>query len=153
VGTELGGAAAFDYTIESFFIQDEISVSPQLNLSIGVRSQKVDGDPTLQANGFSDEYGFLQAGMDRGGNQTNYRFAADYSFDNGNVLKLSYGTYATKFPLVWVSNAYSNNGVQTARYSSRNAAAGCDPESNPANVTATMPQCVIDAIAIAGLRD
>jgi hypothetical protein len=91
--------------------------------------------------------------MDRGGNQTNYRFAADYSFDNGNVLKLSYGTYATKFPLVWVSNAYSNNGVQTARYSSRNAAAGCDPESNPANVTATMPQCVKDAIAIAGLRD
>ena len=153
VGTELGGAAAFDYTIESFFIQDEISVSPQLNLSIGVRSQKVDGDPTLQANGFSDEYGFSQAGMDRGGNQTNYRFAADYSFDNGNVLKLSYGTYATKFPLVWVSNAYSNNGVQTARYSSRNAAAGCDPESNPANVTATMPQCVKDAIAIAGLRD
>ena len=152
-GTELGGAAAFDYTIESFFIQDEISVSPQLNLSIGVRSQKVDGDPTLQANGFSDAYGFNQAGMDRGGNQTNYRFAADYSFDNGSVLKLSYGTYATKFPLVWVSNAYSNNGVQTARYSNSNAVAGCDPTSNPANATATMPQCVKDAIAIAGLRD
>ena len=152
-GTELGGAAAFDYSIESFFIQDEISVSPKLNLSIGLRTQKVDGDPTLQANGFSDAYGFNQAGMGRGGNQTNYRFAADYSFDNGSALKLSYGTYATKFPLVWVSNAYSNNGVQTARYSNSNAVAGCDPTSNPANATATMPQCVKDAIAIAGLSD
>jgi outer membrane receptor for ferrienterochelin and colicin len=153
IGTELGGAAAFDYTIESLFLQDEISVSPQLNMSVGVRYQKVDGDPTLQANGFSDEYGFSQAGMDRGGDQYNYRLAADYTFDNSSVLKLSYGTYATKFPLVWVSNAYSNNGVQTARYSSSNAVAGCDPTSNPANVTATMPQCVKDAIAIAGLRD
>ena len=153
VGTELGGAAAFDYTIESLFLQDEISVSPQLNMSVGVRYQKVDGDPTLQASGFSDEYGFTQAGMDRGGDQYNYRLAADYTFDNNSVLKLSYGTYATKFPLVWVSNAYSNNGVQTARYSSSNAVDGCDPRSNPANVTAQMPQCVKDAIAIAGLRD
>ena len=153
VGTELGGAAAFDYTIESLFLQDEISVSPKLNMSVGVRYQKVDGDPTLQASGFSDEYGFSQAGMDRGGDQYNYRLAADYTFDNNSVLKLSYGTYATKFPLVWVSNAYSNNGVQTARYSSSNAVDGCDPTSNPANVTAQMAQCVKDAIAIAGLRD
>ena len=122
-------------------------------MSVGVRYQKVDGDPTLQASGFSDEYGFSQAGMDRGGDQYNYRLAADYTFDNNSVLKLSYGTYATKFPLVWVSNAYSNNGVQTARYSSSNAVDGCDPRSNPANVTAQMPQCVKDAIAIAGLRD
>jgi outer membrane receptor for ferrienterochelin and colicin len=152
-GTELGGAAAFDYALESFFVQDEISISPKLNVTIGLRHQKVDGDPTLQATGFSDEYGFSQGGMDRGGSQTNYRLAADYSLDDGSVLKLSYGTYATKFPLVWVSNAYSNNGVQTARYSNSNAAEGCDPTSNPANVTSTMPQCVKDAVAIAGLRD
>ena len=31
--------------------------------------------------------------------------------------------------------------------------AGCDPTSNPSNVTATQPQCVKDAIAIAPLRD
>ena len=69
------------------------------------------------------------------------------------LLRVVNGTYTTRFPLVWASNAYSNNGVQTAGFSTRNAAAGCDPTANPALVSATMPQCVKDAIAVAPLSD
>ena len=49
-------------------------------------------------------------------------------------------------PIVWMSNVYSNNGVQTASFP-RGGTATFDPTSNPALVTATQPQCVKDTIA------
>lgn len=61
-----------------------------------------------------------------------------------------FGTYSTRFPLVWVSNAYSNNGVQTASF---RATATCDPTQFPSQVSSTQDQCVKDVIANASLRD
>jgi len=153
VGTELGGAAAFDYGFESIFVQDEISVSDQLTVTLGLRYDDVTGSAPPKNTGFKETYGFENYGLDGGSSALSWRFGADYMFDDGSALKLVNGTYTTRFPLVWASNAYSNNGVQTASYSSSNAVEGCDPTSNPANVTSTMPQCVKDAIAIAPLRD
>ena len=153
VGTELGGAAAFDYGFESIFVQDEISVSDQLSVTLGLRYDDVTGSAPPKNAGFQETYGFENYGLDGGSSALSWRFGADYMFDDGSALKLVNGTYTTRFPLVWASNAYSNNGVQTASYSSSNAVEGCDPTSNPANVTSTMPQCVKDAIAIAPLRD
>ena len=153
VGTELGGAAAFDYGFESIFVQDEISVSDQLTVTLGLRYDDVTGSAPPKNTGFQETYGFENYGLDGGSSALSWRFGADYMFDDGSALKLVNGTYTTRFPLVWASNAYSNNGVQTASYSSSNAVEGCDPISNPANVTSTMPQCVKDAIAIAPLRD
>ena len=153
VGTELGGAAAFDYGFESIFVQDEISVSDQLTVTLGLRYDDVTGSAPPKNAGFKETYGFENYGLDGGSSALSWRFGADYMFDDGSALKLVNGTYTTRFPLVWASNAYSNNGVQTASYSSSNAVEGCDPTSNPANVTSTMPQCVKDAIAIAPLRD
>jgi hypothetical protein len=153
VGTELGGAAAFDYGFESIFVQDEISVSDQLTVTLGLRYDDVTGSAPPKNAGFQETYGFENYGLDGGSSALSWRFGADYMFDDGSALKLVNGTYTTRFPLVWASNAYSNNGVQTASYSSSNAVEGCDPTSNPANVTSTMPQCVKDAIAIAPLRD
>jgi hypothetical protein len=153
VGTELGGAASFDYGFESIFVQDEISVSDQLTVTLGLRYDDVTGSAPPKNAGFQETYGFENYGLDGGSSALSWRFGADYMFDDGSALKLVNGTYTTRFPLVWASNAYSNNGVQTASYSSSNAVEGCDPTSNPANVTSTMPQCVKDAIAIAPLRD
>ena len=153
VGTELGGAAAFDYGFESVFIQDEISVSDKLTVTLGLRYDDVTGSEPPKNSGFKDTYGFENYGLDNGSSTLSWRFGADYLFDDGSALKIVNGTYTTRFPLVWASNAYSNNGVQTAGFSTRNAAAGCDPTANPALVTATMPQCVKDAIAVAPLSD
>jgi hypothetical protein len=153
VGTELGGAASFDYGFESIFVQDEISVSDQLTVTLCLRYDDVTGSAPPKNAGFQETYGFENYGLDGGSSALSWRFGADYMFDDGSALKLVNGTYTTRFPLVWASNAYSNNGVQTASYSSSNAVEGCDPTSNPANVTSTMPQCVKDAIAIAPLRD
>ena len=153
VGTELGGAAAFDYGFESVFIQDEISVSDKLTVTLGLRYDDVTGSEPPKNSGFKDTYGFENYGLDNGSSTLSWRFGADYLFDDGSALKIVNGTYTTRFPLVWASNAYSNNGVQTAGFSTKNAAAGCDPTANPALVTATMPQCVKDAIAVAPLSD
>ena len=148
VGTELGGAASFDYGFESIFVQDEISVSDQLTVTLGLRYDDVTGSAPPKNAGFQETYGFENYGLDGGSSALSWRFGADYMFDDGSALKLVNGTYTTRFPLVWASNAYSNNGVQTASYSSSNAVEGCDPTSNPANVTSTMPQCVKDAIKL-----
>ena len=153
VGTELGAAAAFDYGFESIFVQDEITMSDQLTVTLGLRYDDVSGSAPPKNAGFKQTYGFENYGLDKGSSALSWRFGADYMFDDGSSLKLVNGTYTTRFPLVWASNAYSNNGVQTAGYSNSNAVAGCDPTANPANVTATQPQCVKDAIAIAPLRD
>ena len=153
VGTELGGAAAFDYGFESVFIQDEISVSDKLTVTLGLRYDDVSGSEPPKNSGFKDTYGFENYGLDNGSSTLSWRFGADYLFDDGSALKIVNGTYTTRFPTVWASNVYSNNGVQTAGFSTSNAVAGCDPTANPALVTATMPQCVKDAIAAAPLSD
>ena len=66
------------------------------------------------------------------------------------VLKLSFGTFSSKLPLVWVSNAYTNDGVKIARYSNGANAPGCDPLTG---VTSTLPACVGTAIQNAPLTD
>ena len=77
-------------------------------------------------------------GLDNGSSTLSWRFGCWTIYLMMEVLlRLVNGTYTTRFPLVWASNAYSNNGVQTAGFSTRNAAAGCDPTANPALVTAT----------------
>ena len=153
VGTEEGGAAAFDYGFESVFFQDKITVSDNLELTLGLRYDDVTGSAPPKNAGFKAEYGFENYGLDKGSSALSWRFGADYSFDDGSSLKFVNGTYTQRFPLVWASNAYSNNGVQTASYNKNNAVAGCDPTGNTANVTQTMPQCVKDAIANAPLSD
>ena len=63
-GTELGGAASFDYSFEAFFIQDEITLSDNLTATIGLRHDEIDGSPPPKASAFKDEYGFENYGFD-----------------------------------------------------------------------------------------
>jgi hypothetical protein len=44
------------------------------------------------------------------------------------LLKGLYGTFSSKLPTVWISNAYTNDGVRIAAYNGSNAP-GCDPLS------------------------
>ena len=75
---------------------------------------------------------------------TTWRTGLDYQFDDGSLKG-----YMELIPLdsilVWMSNVYSNNGVQTASFP-RGGTATCDPTSNPALVTANfLATCVKDA--------
>jgi outer membrane receptor for ferrienterochelin and colicin len=150
-GNEAGGAAAFDYSITSYFIQDEIAVSDKLDITFGLRKETFDGSAPPKNPGFLADYGFANSGFDADIKDSNtYRLGANYTFDNGDSLRMVLGSYSTRFPLVWVSNAYSNNGVQTAAFS---PSATCDPTKFPSQVGQMLDPCVNSIIANADFRD
>ena len=60
-----------------------------------------------------------------------------------------YGTFSSKLPTVWISNAYTNDGVRIAAYNGANAP-GCDPTTG---VTSEPCQHVLTAIQNAPLTD
>lgn len=147
--TEAGGAAVFKYDLTSMYIQDEIELSDKLNILVGLRYDEFDSDDAPSLNqGFKDTYGFANQGI-AGTDLLNYRFSFDYQIDDVSSLKGLYGTFSSKLPTVWISNAYTNDGVRIAAYNGSNAP-GCDPTSG---VTSTLPACVNTAIQNAPLTD
>ena len=147
--TEQGGAAEFTYDLTSIYIQDEIEVSDKLNVLLGLRYDEFDSDDAPSLNqGFKDAYGFENGGI-AGTDLLNYRLSFEYEIDEVSSLKGLYGTFSSKLPTVWISNAYTNDGVRIAAYNGSNAP-GCDPTSG---VTSTLPACVNTAIQNAPLTD
>ena len=147
--TEQGGAAVFTYDLTSLYIQDEIEISDKLNVLLGLRYDEFDSDDAPSLNqGFKDTYGFANGGI-AGTDLLNYRFSFEYEIDDVSSLKGLYGTFSSKLPTVWISNAYTNDGVRIAAYNGSNAP-GCDPTSG---VTSTLPACVNTAIQNAPLTD
>ena len=147
--TEAGGAAIFKYDLTSMYIQDEIEISDKLNVLVGLRYDEFDSDDAPSLNqGFLDTYGFANQGI-AGTDLLNYRFSFEYEIDDVSSLKGLYGTFSSKLPTVWISNAYTNDGVRIAAYNGANAP-GCDPTSG---VTGTLPACVGTAIQNAPLTD
>ena len=147
--TEAGGAAIFKYDLTSMYIQDEIEISDKLNVLLGLRYDQFDSDDSPALNqGFVDAYGFANGGI-AGTDLLNYRFSFEYEIDDVSSLKGLYGTFSSKLPTVWISNAYTNDGVRIAAYNGANAP-GCDPLTG---VTSTLPACVGTAIQNAPLTD
>jgi outer membrane receptor for ferrienterochelin and colicin len=147
--TETGGAAVFKYDLTSIYIQDEIDVSDKLNVLIGLRYDEFDSDDAPSLNqGFKDAYGFANGGI-AGTDLLNYRLSFEYEIDDVSSLKGLYGTFSSKLPTVWISNAYTNDGVRIAAYNGSNAP-GCDPTTG---VTGVLPACVNTAIQNAPLTD
>lgn len=146
--TQAGGAAEFEYYLDSFYLQDEIDISEKLNVLIGLRYDRFDADDAPAINqGFVDEYGFANGGIE-GTDLLNYRLSFDYQIDEVSSIKGIYGTFSSKLPTVWISNAYTNDGTRIAQYNQANAPAGCDPL---VNVSTTLPACVNSAITNAPL--
>ena len=120
-----------------------------MNVLVGLRYDEFDSDDAPSLNqGFKDAYGFANGGI-AGTDLLNYRFSFEYEIDDVSSLKGLYGTFSSKLPTVWISNAYTNDGVRIAAYNGRNAP-GCDPTSG---VTSTLPACVNTAIQNAPLTD
>ena len=147
-GNPADAAANFEYSLSSMYLQDEITVSDRLTITAGLRYDEYSSDDAPAANpDFEAEYGFANAGID-GTSLLNYRFGADLLIDDVSSLNITYGTYSAKLPAVWISNAYTNDGVRVSAYDSDYAAAGCNPL---AAAGVGLPGCVQQAIANAPL--
>ena len=113
-------AALFNRTIYSFYAQDEWQATDKLSITAGMRVQLYDGDAPRANPLFQERLGFTNANS-FGQLDTVLlpRFAATYELDNDGFLSNSrltggVGIFSGGDPVVYFSNAFSNNGFSTA---------------------------------------
>lgn len=112
-------AAQFSRQIYSFFAQDEWQASDRLSLTAGVRVQLYDGDAPLANPTFLARYGFTNSNpFSRIDPAILPRFSATYEFDDSGLFNRSkltggVGIFSGGDPVVYFSNAFSNNGFST----------------------------------------
>lgn len=106
------GAAEFTYGNMAFYVQDTWDVTWDLTLSFGLRYERLTSDDTPAFNqSFHDRYGF--------GNDTSLdgldlwlpRFSFNYELNDQITLRGGAGRFSGGRPNVWISNAFTNDGV------------------------------------------
>ena len=113
-------AATFRRTIWSFYAQDEWQASDRLSLTAGLRVQLYSGDAPRANPLFLQRIGFTNANsFGRLDPVILPRLAATYEFDNDGFFYNSrltggVGIFSGGDPVVYFSNAFSNNGFSTA---------------------------------------
>lgn len=116
------GAANWDYAINSFYLQDELTWSDALTLIFGVRYESYSASNNITPNAqFASRYGFTNTTTIDGLDIWMPRFAFNYDWDRqfsagliettGITLRGGYGAFSGGSPAVWISNSYSNDGV------------------------------------------
>lgn len=151
-------SATFSRQIYSFFAQDQWQATDQLNLTAGLRVQLYDGDGVprpnplfLQRFGFSNSVPFSKLDP-----VILPRFAATYDlFNEGffrdTTLTAGVGIFSGGDPVVFFSNAFSNDGFASANGDTLDAecaglldANGNFSVLNNGQFTG-LPQCAVDA--------
>ncbi|MDA0993318.1 MAG: TonB-dependent receptor [Proteobacteria bacterium] len=105
-------AAAFEYQVNSFYIQDIWDVTDQLTIQYGLRYDWYTSDDTPRENAnFQARHGFSNTESLDGRNIAMPRVGFVYDFDSGTRLRGGIGLFSGGNPGVWISNSYSNDGV------------------------------------------
>jgi len=158
-------AARFSRRTYSVFAQDEWQATDQLSITAGIRVQLYDGDAPRANPLFLQRFGFTNANsFGQIDPVVLPRLAATYEFDNDGFFYNSrltggVGVFAGGDPVVYFSNAFSNDGFATFAANTGD----CDPSQlniDPATGQISVldggftgiPQCVID-IAAAGAAE
>ncbi len=112
-------AATFNRTIWSFYAQDEWQATDQLSITAGIRAQLYSGDAPRPNPNFAERYGFTNANsFGKLDPVILPRFSATYDLDNdgffsGTRITGGVGMFSGGDPVVYFSNAFSNNGFST----------------------------------------
>lgn len=113
-------AAQFGRQIYSFYAQDEWQATDQLNLTAGLRVQMYAGDAPRANPSFLQRFGFTNANaFSKLDPVILPRFSATYDLDNdgffhSTTLTGGVGMFSGGDPVVFFSNAFSNNGFSSA---------------------------------------
>lgn len=152
-------SATFSRQTYSVFVQDEWQATDQLTINAGVRVQLYDGDAPRANPLFQQRFGFT--------NSVSFssiepiilpRFSATYDLENEGFFSNSQvtggvGVFAGGDPVVFFSNAFSNDGFASVNGNTGDCAAGSlttDPTTGQIDVVVGgqftgFPQCAINA--------
>ncbi|QJR81569.1 TonB-dependent receptor [Alteromonas pelagimontana] len=105
-------AASFSYSVMSLYAQDEFYITDDIKLMAGLRYERysTDDSPRLNQN-FTDRYGFANTATVDGIDLLQPRVGFTWSVQEDLEVRGGFGLYSGGNPNVWISNAYSNDGV------------------------------------------
>lgn len=112
-------SATFGRQIWSFYAQDEWQATDQLSLAAGIRVQIYNGSAPRANPSFLQRFGFTNANaFSKIDPVILPRFAATYDLDNDGFFRntsvtAGLGMFSGGDPIVYFSNAFSNNGFST----------------------------------------
>lgn len=163
-------SATFNRLIWSMYVQDDWQATDQLSVSAGLRLQAYSGDAPRHNPNFFNRYGFTNSnGFGKIDPVILPRLALTYELFNDGLFSdtrvtAGYGAFTGGDPVVYFSNAFSNNGFSSANGDTFSA--GCaglprDPVTGQIVVVQGgsfngFPTCAIadgSASAAAGLAD
>ena len=106
-------AASFSYAQHTLYFQDEYAFSDiDATLTLGVRYDKYTSDDRPTANAkFFDRYGISNTKNLDGVDLFQPRVGFNWYVDDALEVRGGFGLYSGGNPNVWLSNAYSNDGV------------------------------------------
>jgi Carboxypeptidase regulatory-like domain len=119
---ERDGAANWDYSINTLYLQDELTLSDALTLIFGMRYEQYSASNNIRPNAqFAARNGYTNTTTVDGLDIWMPRFAFNYAWDrefaaglfqtDGITLRGGYGAFSGGNPAVWFSNSYSNDGI------------------------------------------
>jgi hypothetical protein len=110
------GAAAFGYDVDSFYVQDEVQINPDLKIQAGVRLDKYSGsDQPLLNENFAGRYGFSNLSTLDGRDLVMPRISFNWQALPETTIYGGWGLFGGGTPNVWISNSFSNDGVVIVR--------------------------------------
>lgn len=113
-GDAESAAADWDYGVIAAYAQDQVEVTSDLTLQGGVRFEGYQASKNVVYNPtFRERYGFSNTNTINGLYSILPRFGASFRAADRLNLRAGFGLYGGGTPNVWVSNAYTNDGVRT----------------------------------------
>ncbi len=112
-------ASNWAYNINSYYVKDEIEILKNLSGQIGVRYELYSTGDRIPWNGtFNERYGFSNTARLDGRDIWMPRAGLSFRPIPGLNLRAGSGLFSGGTPNVWVSNAYTNNGMLIDRVNS-----------------------------------
>jgi outer membrane receptor for ferrienterochelin and colicin len=109
---ENDGAANFGFAVDSLYLQDVWQATDKLTVTAGVRYDRYSSDGEITENpNFEARYGFKNNSDVDGLDIIMPRIGLNYEYSDNVTLRGGFGRFSGGSPAVWISNNYSNNGV------------------------------------------
>ncbi|RUO23844.1 cell envelope biogenesis protein OmpA [Aliidiomarina minuta] len=106
------GAASFKYATNSLYIQDRWMVNYDLTLDFGLRYERIStSDKPNYNENFEQRYGFSNQQTFDGLDLWLPRVGFNYAFSDALNIRGGFGRFGGGRPNVWLSNSYTNDGI------------------------------------------